>query len=413
MVAEGEQKETHVIIGQSQGQLFDFQVRSRVGESGWQDHVAGKIGFAKAQSPVRHDIASLLTRCSTPTGEDHSQATSLGDQATFIQFGERWNNMLDVRVGTNECVAQLKLPEEYNSDLRSFDLHPALLDSATAFAITWAGKGSVYLPFGYNNIVVTKPLPSKLYSHARFEPATTKDEELISFDLVLMDEEGNELVKIDGYNLKRVPDKFLNQAKDGTLAMPQSQPGPALLPVKANKKRDLTTERILPHEGVEVFRRVLGLKGMPQVVIASKDYEVLALETMPLRDRAKGKGGKNSGDQVMESAHPRPNLLNPYVAPRNQLERALADIWQTVLGIDQIGAHDSFMDLGGHSLLAIQLASRIRELFEIELSVATLYKTPTVAGLTQAIVQDMVSEADNETLVKALEEADAEKEAVA
>jgi phthiocerol/phenolphthiocerol synthesis type-I polyketide synthase E len=413
MVAEGEQKETHVIIGQSQGQLFDFQVRSRVGESGWQDHVAGKIGFAKEQSPVRHDIAALLARCSTPTGEDHSHATSLGDQATFIQFGERWNNMLDVRVGTNECVALLQLPEEYNSDLRSFDLHPALLDSATAFAITWAGKGSVYLPFGYNNIVVTKPLPSKLYSHARFEPATTKDEELISFDLVLMDEEGNELVKIDGYNLKRVPDAFLNQAKEGTLAMAQSRPGPALLPAKANKKRDLTTERILPPEGVEVFRRILGLKGMPQVVIASKDYEVLALETMPLRDRAKGKGGKNSGDQVMESAHPRPNLLNPYVAPRNQLERALADIWQTVLGIDQIGAHDSFMDLGGHSLLAIQLASRIRELFEIELSVATLYKTPTVAGLTEAIVQDMVSEADNETLVKALEEADAEKEAVA
>jgi len=412
LVAEGEKKETHVIMGQSQGQLIDFQVRSRVGESGWQDHVAGKIGFAKSQPQPHHDVAALLARCRVPTGEDYSRAASLGDQTSMIQFGDRWKNIIDMRVGNNECIALLQLPEAFESDLQSFDLHPALLDSATAFAIKWAAKGGAYLPFGYNNIVVTRPLPAKVYSYARFEPATNAGQELISFDLLIMDEQGNELVRIEGYNLKRVPDAFLNPAKDGALAPVQSRPVPATVPAK-QKKHDLTTERILPLEGVEVFRRVLGLKGMPQVVIASKAYRVLALETMPLRDRPKASGNKKSGDQMMESAQPRPNLLNPYVAPRNQLERAVADIWQTVLGIDQIGAHDSFMDLGGHSLLAIQLASRIRELLEIELSVATLYKTPTVAGLTEAIVQSMVSDADTETLAKALEEADAETEAVA
>ena len=330
----------------------------------------------------------------------------------MIQFGDRWKNIIEVRVGNNECIALLQLPEAFNSDLQSFDLHPALLDSATAFAIKWAAKGGAYLPFGYNNIVVTQPLPAKVYSYARFEPATSTGQELISFDLLIMDEQGNELVRIEGYNLKRVPDAFLNPEKDGRIAPVQSRPVPTIVPAK-QKKHDLTTERILPLEGVEVFRRVLGLKGMPQVVIASKAYSALALEGVPLRDRPQANGNKKSGDQMMESAQPRPNLLNPYVAPRNQLERAVADIWQTVLGIDQIGAHDSFMDLGGHSLLAIQLASRIRELLEIELSVATLYKTPTVAGLTEAIVQSMVSDADTETLAKALEEADAETAAVA
>jgi len=412
IVPEGEQKETHVIIGQSQNGLSDFQVRSRVGESGWQDHVAGKIGFAEGHTTARLDVAALLARCTPPAGEDRSRAASLGDQATFIQFGERWKNMMDVRVGTNECIALLQLPEAFNSDLRSFDLHPALLDSATAFAIKWAGKGGVYLPFGYNNIVVTQPLPSKVYSYARFEPATGTNEEIISFDLLIVDEQGNELVKVDGYNLKRVPDEFLNRAKDGTLAASPPRPVPSALPAKETKKRDLTKERILSHEGVEVFRRVLGLKGISQVVVAAKDYAAIARETGPLRDRDKASADEKSAQEMMGNAHPRPNLLNPYVEPRSPLERTLADIWQAVLGIEQVGAHDSFMDLGGHSLLAIQLASRIRELFEIELSVASLYKTPTVAGLTEAIVQTLATEADAETIAKALEEVDSVKEAV-
>jgi acyl carrier protein len=113
---------------------------------------------------------------------------------------------------------------------------------------------------------------------------------------------------------------------------------------------------------------------------------------------------------MMENSHPRPNLLNPYVEPRNPLERTLADIWQTVLGIDQVGVHDSFMDLGGHSLLAIQLASRIRELFEIDLSVASLYKTSTVASLTESIVQALATESDIGTIAQAAEEVEGVKE---
>ncbi len=50
-----------------------------------------------------------------------------------------------------------------------------------------------------------------------------------------------------------------------------------------------------------------------------------------------------------------------YIAPRTETERALAAIWQEVLGVDRVGIHDNFFDMGGHSLLSIHLISCIRD----------------------------------------------------
>ena len=56
----------------------------------------------------------------------------------------------------------------------------------------------------------------------------------------------------------------------------------------------------------------------------------------------------------------------------------LAEIWGAQLGIDKVGVHDRFFDLGGHSLLAVQVASEIRDKFQIELPVLQLFQAPTV-----------------------------------
>ncbi len=79
--------------------------------------------------------------------------------------------------------------------------------------------------------------------------------------------------------------------------------------------------------------------------------------------------------------HTRPNLPNLYVAPNDAAEQAIAGIWSELLGIDRIGAEDDFLACGGHSLLAIQLISRIREAFKVEISVAGFFEEPTVRGL--------------------------------
>ncbi|WP_409493582.1 amino acid adenylation domain-containing protein [Amycolatopsis sp. cmx-11-12] len=78
----------------------------------------------------------------------------------------------------------------------------------------------------------------------------------------------------------------------------------------------------------------------------------------------------------------------PHVAPRDELEKRLADIWTEVLGVPRIGVHDSFFDLGGHSLLATKVLSRIRAMLRVELPLADLL----TAHLTVELLAEQVRE---------------------
>ncbi|HEX2187310.1 MAG TPA: condensation domain-containing protein, partial [Longimicrobiaceae bacterium] len=83
--------------------------------------------------------------------------------------------------------------------------------------------------------------------------------------------------------------------------------------------------------------------------------------------------------------HPRPALANPYVAPEGDVEARIAGVWEAMLEIDRVGVHDDFFALGGHSLYATQIISRVRDHFEVELSLHALFEHPTVAGLAAKV----------------------------
>ena len=74
-----------------------------------------------------------------------------------------------------------------------------------------------------------------------------------------------------------------------------------------------------------------------------------------------------------------------YVAPRNPVEELMAGIWMEVLGVDRVGVHDEFFQLGGHSLLATQVASRVREVFGVELPLRRIFATPSLEALAAAV----------------------------
>ena len=73
-------------------------------------------------------------------------------------------------------------------------------------------------------------------------------------------------------------------------------------------------------------------------------------------------------------------------APRTQLERDLVALWAELLNLEAVGIHENFFEVGGHSLLAVQLLSRVRQIYGVDLSLEVVYSGEfTVAELAKAI----------------------------
>ena len=76
---------------------------------------------------------------------------------------------------------------------------------------------------------------------------------------------------------------------------------------------------------------------------------------------------------------------NEYIAPKNDTQIKLVNIWQQVLGIEKIGINDNFFSLGGHSLLATQIISRIRDQFQIDFLLKDLFEHPSIEKLSKYV----------------------------
>jgi amino acid adenylation domain-containing protein len=83
----------------------------------------------------------------------------------------------------------------------------------------------------------------------------------------------------------------------------------------------------------------------------------------------------------------RSELEAVYVAPQSEVERIIAEVWQQVLRIEQVGMHDNFFDLGGHSLLLIQIHNKFQELFKKEIPIADIFRYPTIKALAGHLTQ--------------------------
>ncbi|MFL6193837.1 MAG: amino acid adenylation domain-containing protein [Thermoanaerobaculia bacterium] len=92
------------------------------------------------------------------------------------------------------------------------------------------------------------------------------------------------------------------------------------------------------------------------------------------------------------AALPAPRDVRPkdtaYVAPSNDLERAIAAAWREVLHLEQIGVQESFFEVGGSSLLLARLQSRLRESLGREVPFVELFRHPTIESLAQSLQQE-------------------------
>jgi len=86
------------------------------------------------------------------------------------------------------------------------------------------------------------------------------------------------------------------------------------------------------------------------------------------------------------------SLPQSFIAPRDALEEALAEIWCLALNVDCVGAEDEFIDLGGDSFHAEVIAMMVEEKFGIHVPLSALVRAPTIAALAHELGQLGVGE---------------------
>ena len=109
----------------------------------------------------------------------------------------------------------------------------------------------------------------------------------------------------------------------------------------------------------------------------------------------------------------RPPLSTLYALPRNEMEKSLVQIWEDVLGVRPIGIQDKFLDLGGHSLSATRVVSRVIKQFELDISLQSLFRIPTVADMAAEITVHQGKTLDESELATILDELESLSEAEA
>jgi thioesterase domain-containing protein/aryl carrier-like protein len=194
------------------------------------------------------------------------------------------------------------------------------------------------------------------------------------FDVTLLDEEGNELVSIERYIMRRV-EAFASIPASSKPARPD---GPE------TAEEGFLREGMTNAEGLEALDRILAHNVSPQVAASTLDLD-LWLDRLD-------HGGRGTPAEDANWSIGTPGLVRPggdtdVRAPRDAIERNLAGIWKEMLGVQQVSIDDDFFELGGQSLIAMRLFNRIRKEHGVELPLSVLFQAPTIAA-TAALLRE-------------------------
>lgn len=154
------------------------------------------------------------------------------------------------------------------------------------------------------------------------------------------------------------------------------------VPEQFRKMRELDLKNgIKSREGIEIFNRALG-SGLSHVVVSTRN---LQLRQQVLLKSLVSTTAQEKPAETTVVRHSRPDLPNSFVAPRNEIESDIAQIWQELLGLKEIGVIDNFFELGGHSLLGTQVMSQIYKTWQIQIPLRKLFDFPTIKDLAKVV----------------------------
>jgi len=355
---------------------WEFEVSSRAADapsgSGWQVHAQGRAARVDAVSAKPLALNEIALRCGTLAND------ALQRQGKHLRFGPRWDVVRELRFGDGEALARLELPEPWRGDQEQFQLHPALLDLATGFALRlipgYDAHEVFWAPLSYRRVRVLAALPAQVFSHARRSARRPATSDVALFDVTLCDENGIVLLEVEEFALRR----FESSAALATGApraaagrTVRADAGGGLVHVDDTLRR-LVEQGIRPHEGCEALERVLASGRSGAITVSSLDLGAVtaAIDAHSAQETA-----------APSAQFARPELATDYVAPRDELEGALVKLWQELLGVERVGVQDNFFELGGYSLIAVRLFSRVKKAWKLEFPLSVLFEAPTVETL--------------------------------
>jgi amino acid adenylation domain-containing protein len=137
---------------------------------------------------------------------------------------------------------------------------------------------------------------------------------------------------------------------------------------------------VIPRDGQtadeEALRAHLAAR-LPRYMVPTA---IVSLPAFPLSSNGKVDRKQLPAPAASEAGTPRQ-------APRTGTETELAELWSTLLGVENVGADDGFFELGGNSVVATRLIGRVRARYGIELPLRALFDDPTLAGLAARVDQ--------------------------
>jgi acyl carrier protein len=353
-----------------------FRMES-VDEAGARTHTSGRIEWC-ADSPRQIGLEALRMGFAEAKALDTRRS---GGQ-TFT-LGRRWDALVEVLQAGTEKIVRIELPERFADDLQVHPLHPAVLDCATAAARD-PGEGA-YMPFMYRSLVLHGELPGAVVSHLRCRSTST---DTIVADIDIIARDGTVVAEIEGYAMRRFdPEAIVRGPGQDAVSAEQ---------LASTGAPSASASGIDPDEGVRLLLDLLAARTPAQVAVRPfEDGQPVALDR-PLRQAA---------------ALPRPTVeataIQPAPAPATasatgagpvpssaatgigDTVAAMREIWELTLGATEFAVSDNFFDAGGTSLSAIELMTRIRDRFGVELSIATLLDSPTIESLASELFRQL------------------------
>ncbi|HEX6899308.1 MAG TPA: SDR family NAD(P)-dependent oxidoreductase [Thermoanaerobaculia bacterium] len=335
-----------------------FRVESRAGDGGeWQEHAHGGLRPLDGR-PGHRDVEAIAARCLMADQIEGWETVNSG--SSLVTWGARWRCLRRAQVGQDEALLTMELPAGFAADVEAFGLHPAILDVATAFGGGMVG-GGLMLPASYGRVLYAAPLPAALYAHLH---KPRQGDETLTVNVTLMTLEGEVCAEVEDFTMRRVAEGGRRPAAQTPAAAVQAVAGGS-------------SEWILPAEGVETFRRILSRGRFPQVTVSPMDLH-RTIEAMRKKAEQRSAPEPVAGQAKFQ----RPELGTAYAAPSTPTETMLAQVWQNVLGLEQVGVDDNFFDLGGDSVMGIQLVARASAR-GLQFSPEQLFEHQTIGNLAR------------------------------